>query len=68
MIELMPKVPTSWFFKYDRADAEKSRPPGFPNVIGALQIAMWLREFCGFQWCFVLLSGDKCNSIPMAVV
>jgi len=38
------------------------------DPLAPMEIAIWLRDFCGSWLCFVLLSGDKCNSIPAAVV
>lgn len=32
------------------------------------KVARWLWEICGNQCCLVVLSGDKRNSVPVAVV
>ena len=31
-------------------------------------MARWLREFCVNRWCSVLLSREKSNSVPAAIV
>ena len=46
----------------------KSRPASRRRMIGQLDETMRLREFCGSQWCFVVLCRDKCNDVPAAVV
>jgi hypothetical protein len=60
--------PPATFQSPDPLVMRKVRPPDFSKVIRPTPIAMWLRDFCGSRWCFVLPSGDKCNSIPAAVV
>ena len=45
---------------------QKSRPPGFSNVVGLAKRARWLRDFCVIQWCFVVLLGEFATDIPRA--
>jgi hypothetical protein len=31
---------------------------------GWVPLAIWLRDFCGSQYCSVLLCADNCNGVP----
>jgi hypothetical protein len=48
--------------------AESPDPLARNQMIGLANVAMRLRDFCGDQSCFVVLSGDICNDVPMATV
>jgi hypothetical protein len=47
---------------------ESTDPLARIRVIGLGRVAMRLRDFCWDQSCFVVLRGDICNDVPMAMV